>query len=136
VKTRLGVTGPVSRVETKGGVKNEAHPIEWGGPGVISNSTHAEMKLIMSHLGRQSHRRPCHGKCKQQSNIQSTVLVVSVYKGRLRNSRPCEDCIKILRYYGVKKVMYSTGSTEAGCEFTTEKLTCDTAGIIVRGNRR
>lgn len=99
------------------GVKNDPYPIEWQacGNGFFSSSTHAEMNTIVSHLrhkkkhlGRRKSHRPKHKYCK----FPRTLFVVSIYKGRLRYSRPCNECIKIMRMYKIKRVIYSTGILE------------------------
>jgi deoxycytidylate deaminase len=61
------------------------------------NSIHAEAHLINSLF-----------KNKKLSNI--TLVVIRISKNnKLMNSKPCCDCIKIIKNSGFKKVCYSTG---------------------------
>lgn len=93
-------------------MKNEPYSIEWYGKNnIYSSSTHAEMKLIISYLCRNKKI----GKRKIYYNekinhLPNILFVISVYKGKLRNSRPCNTCIKVMKMYNIKKVIYSTGN--------------------------
>lgn len=96
------------------GAKNEPYAIEWNGRkgGFNSLTTHAEMKKVISHLrrknkhvGRRKSHRFRHNYCK----FPKTLVVISIYKGKLRYSRPCDECIKIMRMYNIKRVIYSSG---------------------------
>jgi deoxycytidylate deaminase len=109
----------------KSGGKNDVTPIEWGGFDCYSWSTHAEMRAIALHLSvtRQNRgRRKRHGKTPFTGKMPKTIYVVSYYKGTWRNSRPCDDCLRVLRYYGVKRVVYSTGSPDPDRFFCVEKV--------------
>jgi hypothetical protein len=55
------------------------------------NSTHAEIKFLLRY------------------GSVATLFVVSPYKNRYRNSRPCDGCIKMMRWFKVNAVVYSTG---------------------------
>ena len=57
-------------------------------------------------------RRKKHSEYNIMPKFPKTLFVVSLYKGQLRNSRPCNDCILIMRMYGIKRVIYSTGNTD------------------------
>ena len=50
---------------------------------------------------------------EKKIKMPKTMFVVSPYKGRFRVSRPCNECIKVMRLYGIKKVVYSTGNPES-----------------------
>jgi len=101
-------------------VKNHPDSIEWDNIGVRSFSTHAEMDVIISYL----HSKKIYGVRKhsplyvkkmidaKRLKMPKTLTVVSPYKGRFRNSRPCNECIKVMRLYGIKNVVYSTGNPE------------------------
>ena len=105
------------------GGKNEITPIEW--LGIRSSSTHAEMKAIALYLSsthQNRGRRKRHKKHIFRGKVPRTMFVVSMYKNIWRNSRPCDDCIKILRYYGVKKVIYTTGLTDPNKFFCVEEV--------------
>ena len=78
-------------------VKNHPDSIEWDNIGVRSFSTHAEMDVIISYL----HSKKIYGVRKhsplyvkkmidaKRLKMPKTLTVVSPYKGRFRNSRPC-----------------------------------------------
>ena len=109
----------------QGGGKNVPVPVEWKGIGCHSISTHAEMSAIMNFLISTKQikgRRKVHGKTPFKGKVPKTLYVVSMYKGRWRNSRPCDDCIKVMRYYGVKRVIYSTGLTDPHRFLCVEKV--------------
>jgi hypothetical protein len=78
------------------------------------------MKCIIMYLkqtGQCIGRRKKHGNQKFNGKIPKTIYIASPYKNRYRISRPCKECIIILKYYGIKKVVYTTGK---GCELKTE----------------
>lgn len=105
-------------------MKNDPTTVEWNGLSCNSISTHAEMKLIQKYLSdtNQNHcRRKKHGKHKFTGKIMKTIIVVSYYKNKWRCSRPCDDCLRLLKYYGVKKVIYSTGSDDPNKALCMEK---------------
>jgi hypothetical protein len=70
---------------------------------IETSSTHSEANYLVTH-------------CKV-GDVE-TLYVVSPYKNRFRYSRPCTNCILIMRVYGVKNVIYSTGDT--GCPYILE----------------
>jgi hypothetical protein len=67
-------------------------------------TTHAEINLLMSI----------------ENNIPKHMYVVSPYKHRFRNSRPCDNCIKMMLKFGVEYVTFSTGILSE--PFRTEKV--------------
>lgn len=45
----------------------------------------------------------------------STVFVVRISRsGKFRNSKPCDMCVSILKFVGVKRIIYSIGDDEYG----------------------
>ena len=95
------------------GVKNDPQPIEWNHL-IKSSSTHAEMNAIVHYLHQKKilGRRKKHSEYNIIQKFPKTLFVVSLYKGQLRNSRPCNDCILVMRMYGIKRVIYSTGNID------------------------
>lgn len=119
--------------------KNDPTPIEWNGFNCHSWSTHAEMKAIVSYLNltkQNRNRRKAHGKVPFTGKIPKTIYVLSYYKNRWRNSRPCDDCIRVLRYYGVKRVRYSTGSDNPKHFLCEENVSTMKFHGKSKGNRR
>lgn len=119
-----------------GGMKNTPHPIEWNAFNFCSQSTHAEMNAIVSHLHQKKKdggRRKSHCSKHNYCKFPKTIVVISLYKGRLRQSRPCDDCINVMRLYKIKNVIYSTGDLET--PFLMEKI--ETMPFLghSRGNR-
>lgn len=51
--------------------------------------------------------------------MPKTLIVVSYYKNALHNSRPCDHCIRMLRMFNIKRVIYSTGDSDV---FRMEKI--------------
>ena len=98
------------------GVKNDPYPIEWNSfNNFQSSSTHAEMNIIVSHIRKNKYnivRRKFHSSRYKYCKFPKTLVVVSIYKGKFRNSRLCDECIKIMRMYKIKNVIYSTGIKE------------------------
>jgi hypothetical protein len=94
--------------------------MEWNAPikcsstefkSLESSSFHAEMKTMESHLRqRNKHigRRKLHSSKHNYCKFPKTLIVIYIYKGRLRNSRPCNDCIIIMRMYNIKHTIYSS----------------------------
>jgi cytidine deaminase len=68
-------------------------------------STHAEMCVIYKILK----------SCKLQTfkdfvDLSDYCIVVVRYgkDGTLRNSRPCNHCLEVMKFYKIKKIHYST----------------------------
>jgi hypothetical protein len=76
------------------GVLNEPGPIEFEPLDIKMNSMHAEVKFLLEH------------------GHVDILFVVSPYKNRFRYSRPCTNCIKIMRFFDVNQVVYSTGDSD------------------------
>ena len=107
------------------GMKNEPTAIEWNGISCSSISTHAEMNLIKNYLSNTNQNkqiRKKHGKYQFKGKMIKTIVVVSYYKNKWRCSRPCDDCLNLLKYYGVKKVIYSTGLDDPNKSLCMEKV--------------
>jgi hypoxanthine phosphoribosyltransferase len=73
-------------------------------------------------------------KTAKRINIKfpKTMIVVSPYKGGFRMSRPCADCVKVMKMYGIKEVIYSTGNPDE--PFVKEKV-CNIHSGRCRRNR-
>ena len=107
-------------LEIMSGVKNEPFPIEWCNLGLkksyYSSSTHAEMKKIISffhrkkrNIGIKKYHSSIYYNNAKTIKFPKIMVVISLYKGKLRYSRPCTMCIIIMKIYGIKKVIYSSG---------------------------
>jgi deoxycytidylate deaminase len=63
----------------------------------ICYSTHAEIDVIHKVL---------------RNNLELDGCIIAVVRfgkdGSLRNSRPCNHCLEAMKYYRIKKIMYST----------------------------
>jgi hypothetical protein len=95
------------------------------------------MNKIVSHLKKKKYntgRRKFHSSRYDYCKFPKTLVVVSIYKGRLRNSRPCDECIKIMRLYKIKNIMYSTGILDS--PFHTETVATMPFFGNCRGNRK
>ena len=44
------------------------------------------------------------------------MIVIRQYKGRLAESKCCEDCIKLMKFVGIRKVYYSNSNGDLVCE--------------------
>jgi deoxycytidylate deaminase len=64
----------------------------------VCYSTHAEIDVIHKSLR------------KFETDLSSCVIAVIRFgkDGTLKNSRPCNHCLDTMKYYRIKKVMYST----------------------------
>ena len=63
-------------------------------------STHAEMDVIYKVLKT--------GTKKPKLNNYTVVVVRLGRNGKLKNSRPCNQCLDLMVKYNIKKVVYST----------------------------
>ena len=68
------------------------------------------MNAISSYL--KQHKLYGRRKFKHNCKMPKTLVVISIYNEQLRNSRPCNDCIYVMRMYNIKKVIYSTGNPD------------------------
>jgi len=59
---------------------------------------HAESSAILS--------------CRHKNDLRGSTIVVfrSTKDGRLAMSKPCEACTKLMKIYGIKKVVYTNGN--------------------------
>ena len=95
----------LSLVDKIGGIKNEPEYIEWPQLNIKSVTTHAEMSAIIGFL-RQNKIK--HIDTNKKIKFPKKIYIFSFSrKKKFRLSKPCELCLKILKYYGVKKVIYS-----------------------------
>ena len=78
----------------KDSAKNEPNEFIFEPLGLYMKSTHAEVKLIL------------------EQGVPDIMFIVSPYRNRFRYSRPCSNCIKFMRFCGVKQVVYSTGDIQ------------------------
>lgn len=94
----------LSFLAKKIGLKNTPHYIEWPRLRIYSKSTHAEMAAIIDFLRKNK----SNSKSTNIPKFPKTLYVFSFNKNKkTRMSKPCADCLKLLKYYGVKKVIYS-----------------------------
>ena len=65
----------------------------------ICYSTHAEMDVIHKVL-----------RVMNEENLCGCVIAVIRFgkDGSLKNSRPCNHCLEAMKYYRIKKIMYSS----------------------------
>ena len=74
----------------------------------FNRGSHAEIEALRkSGIDRMDRRQ------KRKYNI---LVVRMARDGKLTNSRPCNDCINILRASGIYKVFYSNNLGEIACE--------------------
>ncbi len=92
-----------SLLEKINGAKNVPEYIEWSNLGIKSASTHAEMVAIISILKKYKLKHTNKAKPKFPKKIY--VFALNTNK-TFRSSKPCEHCLKLLKYYGVKTVVY------------------------------
>ena len=82
------------------------------------------MNLILDYLRktRQNRNRRKSNYYKKQWGFPKKIVVIRVKDNELRYSRPCDHCICLLRYYGIKKVIYSTGIDLPGKRYYMENI--------------
>jgi deoxycytidylate deaminase len=94
----------LSFLAKKHGLKNTPHYIEWPRIQIYSKTTHAEMAAILDFLRKNR----SNNKSNNVPKFPKTLYVFSFNKNKkTRMSKPCADCVKLLKHYGVKKVIYS-----------------------------
>lgn len=86
-------------------------------------SMHAEIAALLV-----THRKNLKG---------STIVVARISFGELclGNAKPCLHCTKMLKLYGVKKVVYTTGGTSASPVCVVEKMSNVSPAKMSYGNR-
>ena len=69
----------------------------------ICYSTHAEMDVLYKILKHQKI------KVKDSADLSNCVIIVVRFgkDGSLKNSRPCNHCLETMKFYRIKKVVYS-----------------------------
>ena len=68
---------------------------------------HSEMNVISTYLSKN----------KPSNLSKSTLVIIRINRqGELCLSKPCANCIKYLKYYGIKKIFYSS---DTGFETTS-----------------
>jgi deoxycytidylate deaminase len=112
---------------TNGG-ENVPEYIEFPQLRIKSSSTHAEMVAILSFLKKH--------KVKHTSKIipkfPKKIYVFALNTNKtFRSSKPCEHCLKLLKYYGVKTVVYYMKN-----HIKVEKVSDIKDTIVSRGSRQ
>jgi len=89
--------------------------------------THPESKIDWFNVGHHAELSALTGiKHYDLKNLEITVVRVLRKDGSLGNSRPCENCMRIIEEYGIKKIHYSTGNgTIATIERKNERKISD-----------
>lgn len=84
-------------------------------------TTHAEMALLLSFL-YENNIDPSSLTRDDLKNVgfPTHLRVLSPYGNRVRISRPCADCLDIIRCCGITHVTYSTNDRE--CPFVTQHV--------------
>ena len=86
--------------------------------GIDIGSTHAELHAIKGYYGNQLSLNKKKGWII--SNNKKTKLNLFVIKidnnSKLSNSRPCINCLNIMKQIGIKKVYYSVSNDKIICE--------------------
>ena len=79
-------------------------------------SVHAEARALLNFYGNKIHYNKFRGwkfydEKYKKKNIGIMVIRVS-RNGNLGNSRPCRNCLKMMKDLGVKRVHYSSGNND------------------------
>lgn len=97
--------------------------------GKICHSGHAEQVAILTYYGgsikwrrgwtKVPHRN--NDKCEKDLKRYKMFVIRLDKNGRLTESRPCQECVNLMRFVGLIKVCYSDDRGE----MITSKLNCD-----------
>jgi len=96
-------------------------------------SKHAEENALMRYYStcKSNYRRYLDGNrsyvnCKRNINIPIRKLKIVVIRtnsyGELLDSKPCSHCVNVMKSYGIKKVIYSTKSSDNTQCMITESI--------------
>ena len=68
---------------------------------------HSEMNVISTYLAKN----------KPRNLTKCTLVIIRINRqGDIRSSKPCAECVKHLKHYGIKKIFYSS---DDGFEFVS-----------------
>lgn len=76
--------------------------------GNVVGSLHAEVNALMEFL--KLRKRKC------ATGLDAWVVRVSKETGRLTISRPCQNCMAVLKSHGIRRVWYSCADESIKCE--------------------
>lgn len=63
-------------------------------------------------------------------NQKIDLIVIRVNKtGEICNARPCHNCLNMMKAVGIRKVYYSTSSSEIVCENVKDMISIQTSAI-------
>ena len=113
---RLGGIHALLRLVSICRVKNTNENFVWKDDTFFSNTStsHAEAKFLITHCTYNLTND------SKSPDFIDTLFVVSPYKNRFRYSRPCTNCILLMRYFGIVNVVYSTGDSK--CPYMIENV--------------
>ena len=107
--------------------------------GKCVGSSHAESNAIKEYLGKKlgydSKRGWRNISTKQPNNknkqLREKLCVIRVNKdGELANSRPCVECLKMMKQVGIRKVYYSVSADKIICENVRDMVSIQVATTL------
>ena len=75
----------------------------------LVSSIHAEVAAIYDAVKYLTHKGNTHRQIMHKFHC-ATLIVVRVSGDKLQSSAPCMNCIKIIKSYGIRKIIYSDNS--------------------------
>ena len=94
-------------------------------------SLHAEAHAILDYYGRSlSYDRKSGWILDERSRSKLDLVVIRVNKlGEASNSRPCHNCLNMMKSVGIRRVYYSVGPDTVICENVKDMISIQSSSV-------
>jgi len=96
-------------------------------------SIHAEVNAIITYFGKSFYYNHAYNKVYYGDDYKRTkldLIVIRINKnGDLCNSRPCYNCLNMMKTIGIRKVYYSISNTEIICENVKDMISIQCSAV-------
>jgi len=101
--------------------------------GHACGSLHAEAHAILDYFGKSltySSNKGGSFSVAKDKKIKCDLIVIRINKdGKLMNSRPCYNCLSMMKAVGVKRVYYSDNNENIICENVKDMLSINSSSV-------
>jgi deoxycytidylate deaminase len=94
-------------------------------------SLHAETNAIINYYGRSlSFDKKSGWILDERSRSKLDLVVVRINKmGEMTNSRPCHNCLNLMKCVGIRRVYYSVSPDEVICENVKDMISIQASSV-------
>lgn len=101
--------------------------------GANVGSLHAEAHAIINHFGKSlsfNKKNIIFHQSEKKNNQNLDLIVIRVNKlGEICNSRPCYNCLNLMKIVGIRKIYYSISESELVCENVKDMISIHSSAV-------